>query len=263
MFSKHRLETSTMIIKKLIVILLCFFIAVSQAAEELAPLTEVWKITVSEENREFFEEVLKEHMQFRDEKGDPQQWSVYTPIIGEELNTYQIRSCCTDWIEIEENTGWAKSVKTEDHWRNNVAPFVSKIHHYYYHFNAKNSNWDVGQYNYFAVQTITPIPSKVFQLQTAIESMSLAAKEMGVSFSWGWFNRIGGAPEIELVVGYQTLADMMPVNQSFYEQLSVYLNSKGDAKSLLEQYAESFSESHYSIVILREDLSSQKIIYDN
>lgn len=244
--------------KKWITLLICVsgFSMVSQAAEELAPLTEIWEITVADDNREFFEDALKEHMQYRVNKGDPQTWAVYTPVVGEQLNTYQIRACCTDWIEIEGHNEWAKGAKTANHWRNTVAPYVSKTEHYYYHFDAPNSNWDYGQFNYFSVNTSKPIPGKTFQLQKAIQAMSVAAKEMGLPLSWGWFHRIGGEPEVQLVVAYQSYSDMMPMNKPFFQQISEYLNSKEEAQSLLEQYGESFSETHYSIVILRNDLSS-------
>ena len=223
----------------------------------LEPLTDVRVVTIDLQNKAAFEKALKAHMQYRVNKGDPYTWNVYSQVVGSQMESYVLRACCTNWDKIADYVEWSKGARTSAHWGQNVTKYVVSVDRYLTRFDDKNSVWDTEKnFKYFGVNTMTPAPGEAFSIQSSIKAISDAAKEMKWPESWSWHTRIGGSPQIQLVVGYESYADMMPQDKSFYQQLSEQMNSKEDAQELLEEYGESFSASDYSIYVFRKSLSS-------
>ena len=40
-------------------------------------------------------------MGFRSEHGDPWRWDAYTPLLGDDLDRFAVRSCCHNWADID------------------------------------------------------------------------------------------------------------------------------------------------------------------
>ncbi|KGJ88747.1 hypothetical protein [Thalassotalea sp. ND16A] len=236
-----------------------YFMASSVTAEEqsVAPLTDVWVVTINAANKAKFERALAQHMQYRVDNGDPNTWQVYTQVIGDSMNTYVLRACCTNWDQIAAYKSWARDSKTSSQWRKTVRKYVVKNEHYYTRYDERNSSWDTQKsFKYFSVNTLYPKPGEGFALKASVKALSDAAKQMQWHESWSWHSRIGGKPQMQLVIGHENYADMMPQAKSFFEPLSAQLDSQDNAQQLLEEYEKHFAETNYAIYVLRKGLSS-------
>ncbi|MDN3652901.1 hypothetical protein QWY77_09005 [Thalassotalea ponticola] len=221
------------------------------------PLTDVFVIEINEVNRVEFESALKEHLQYRLKKGEKNTWHIYTPVVGDKLNVYMMSSCCTNWDQLSDHKAWAKQAGTVEHWREKVLPFIVNTSHYYSRYDKQNSAWDSAKpVQYFAVETLKIAPGKGIQAREMIKQVSDAAKQIQWPLSWLWNYRVGGEAQVELVVGYESYADMMPPELSFYQALTEHLGTRDEAKALLERYGSSFSSSSYTIYVHRQSLSS-------
>ncbi|NMP16754.1 hypothetical protein [Thalassotalea sp. Y01] len=233
------------------------FITAVKAEEEVAPLTDIFVVTIKDSDREAFEAALRAHMQFRVNQGEPNKWHVYTQVVGEELETYILRSCCTNWDKIAEHADWSKNAKTTPHWRKHVGKYVVDSAHYYSRYDTENSSWDDDkQFKYFGVESLKIAPGKGIQAREAIKQVSDVAKQMQWQDSWSWHTRIGGEAQVQLVFGYQAYEDMMPPEKSFYQRLVEQLGSDDEARAMIESYGSVFSSSNYAIYVLRKSLSS-------
>ncbi|WNC73923.1 hypothetical protein RGQ13_08015 [Thalassotalea psychrophila] len=242
--------------------ILCLLSFGLKAAEEnTTPLTDVWVITIDNVNKKAFEQALKAHMQYRVDKGEKLNWDVYTQVIGDQLNTYALRGCCTNWDKISDHNDWSKAAKTSKHWHENVVKYIKHREHFYSKADIDNSSWDTTKtFKYFSVDTLYPKPGEGFEMQASIKAISDAAKQMKWPESWSWNSRIGGKPMLQLVVGHESYADMMPQEKSFFVRLSEQMDSKEKAQELLEEYGGSFSETNYSVWVHRRGLSSPETI---
>ena len=239
----------------MLIMLLC--LGSVQAEESSDKLTDVWVVKVNVNDRQAFESTLKKHMQYRVDAGDPKQWNVYTQVIGEQMNEYILRSCCTNWNKIADYNAWAANSKTGQHWAKTVRKYTIEGNHYYSEIDSDNSSWDNSKnFKYFSVDTLSPKAGEGFALRESIKKISDAAKTMQWSESWTWLTRIGGAAQIKLVVGHESYADMMPAEKSFFVQLSEQMQDKAKAQNLLETYAKHFAKSEYAVYVHRLDLSS-------
>ncbi|MEW6997071.1 hypothetical protein AADZ86_05160 [Colwelliaceae bacterium BS250] len=241
----------------ILIMLLC--LGSAQAEENTDNLTDMWVVEVNVNDRQAFESALKKHMQFRVNAGDPKEWNVYTQVIGEQMNQYTLRACCTNWDKIADYNAWASKSNTGKHWAQTVRKYTIAVNHYYSEVDSDNSAWDNSKnFKYFSVDTLTPKAGEGFAVRASIKKISDAAKNMQWPESWVWHNRIGGAAQISLVVGHESYADMMPAVKSFFVQLSEQMKDKAKAQSLLETYGKHFAKSEYAVYVHRVDLSSPK-----
>ncbi|WP_371189076.1 hypothetical protein [Thalassotalea maritima] len=221
------------------------------------PLTSLYMIRIDSINKDAFEKALIDHMQFRAKQNEQNNWQVYTQVIGEDLNMYMLRSCCTNWDKIEEHNAWAVMSNTAQHWRDNVSQYVVDSARYFSRIDRDNSHWDSSKvYKYFGVESLTVAPGKGFAARAGIKAISAAAKQMQWPDSWAWHTRIGGEAQIQLVFGYDSYADMMPPEKNFYQRLSEHLTSEQAAQAMISEYKSAFLSSNYAIYVYRKGLSS-------
>ncbi|WP_068545471.1 hypothetical protein [Thalassotalea crassostreae] len=221
------------------------------------PLTDVWVIKIDAVDKGKFEQALKAHMQYRVDNGDPRIWNVYTQVVGNNMETYVLRACCTNWDKIAEYRDWSRSKKMSSHWRKTVGLYSKNADHYFSRLDDKNSHWDnTKEFRYFGVTSLYPEPGAGFEVRESIKAISDAAKKMGWEESWAWYNQIGGEPQIQLVVGFESYADMMPAEKSYYERLVDLLGDKEKAQDMISDYSEQFDKTNYAIYVHRESLSS-------
>lgn len=238
--------------------LIASFSLVAQESNEVV-LADEWVVTVNVNDRQAFESALSKHMKFRVDAKDPRQWEVYTQVIGERMQEYVLRSCCTNWNSIEAYRDWSASSKTSAHWNKTVSKYTQGANHYYSEIDTENSNWDnEKEFKYFGVSRMFVKQGQGFVLQKSIKEISDAAKKMQWEKSFSWQSPIGGSNRIELVVGYENYSAMTPPKASFFQRLTEQMGDKAKATSLLETYSKHFTSTDYSVYVHRKDLSMKK-----
>lgn len=241
---------------------LLFLIPLGAPAQEApGPLSEAWIVTPNKGQSGEFVASLKEHIALRSEHGDARAWEVYTPLLGDELSRFVIRSCCFNWADLDAYTSWDES-KTEvaDHFNEKVAPLVDKAEHYFEEIDWANSHWNDGSYRYFAVTEFMPRAGHINEFKSARVKLSQIAIEQGWANdarSWLWMSRIGGKPSVSMVVPHENYASMGGDGESFFEFLATKLGSSEAAMELMQEFSSSAWSSEYEVWEHHPDLSTQ------
>jgi hypothetical protein len=230
-------------------------------AQEAAPLAELWMIIPKAGQAQELSDALKEHMDFRSEHGDPWRWDAYTPLLGDDLDRFAVRSCCHNWADIDTYREWAdKNTAVGAHFGEHVAPHVEKYEHYYEEIDWANSHWsnEKGPYKYFGVTQFTLKAGEAGEFHAAREKMSQIAINQGwanAERSWLWATTIGGEPHVSIIVPHVNYADMADSGEGFADFLSSQLGSAEAAASLMKQFSAATWGSDYQVWVHREELS--------
>ena len=234
----------------------------AQAADAPPPaLSEMWTMTIKDDQRAEFFEAFKEHMAYRTEAGDPRVWRTYTPLLGDDVGLVAVRYCCFHWADADAYQEWNEANPgISQHWNENVAPHVKSYGHYYdridWHNTNMKSGW--GPYRYYGVTNFTPKPGKGGEFDAARVEISQIALNHGWATEerpWIWTSNIGGSPTETIVVPYKKYADMDRDPQAFFDFLARVMESDEAADDLFNRFTDNVAEQDYQIWQYHEDLS--------
>ncbi|MBY5979591.1 hypothetical protein [Ferrimonas balearica] len=230
------------------------------AADKPDNLAEMWVITPKVGEAGKFEEALKRHVAYRKDKGDSREWRVYIPTLGNNLNYYVIRSCCSNWAEVDSYLAWQTKNKTGEHWRDNVSPLIASVGHNFAEVDMANSRWPEGDsgFQYFGVTRYSVKAGEGAGTEADKAALSENAKAMNWPYHWAWSWNVGGKPTLNLVVPYTNYAGMADPDPGFAASLAKHMGDEDKAKALLESWSSHFSGTEYQLYRLRMDLSLVK-----
>ncbi len=236
-------------------------VAQEEGADEAPPpLSDIWMMVPKAGMEAEFDAAIATEIAWRAEAGESRSWLADRPVIGHNLNVVQYRSCCFDWAGIDDLEAEDAELGLDDHWNENVGPYVDHYHHYYERTDWENSHWpDEGTSGPFYGVTAWSIKQGAGPASDqAKEKMSQLAINEGWTdkdVNWLWFSRIGGKPMLALVSSYENYADMEPPEQTFFEFAIEKLGAE-EAGAMFSDFGNGFSESDYTVWELDESLSS-------
>lgn len=227
------------------------------AADKPNSLADVWVMVPNAGQQANFEAAFKKHIAFRAEKGDPREWKTYTPTIGNDLNFYVVRFCCTKFKEIEAYQKWESDNKIQQDWNNNVNQYVASYRHGFNRLDFDNSNWpeNNNDFKYFAVTDYQVKMGHGKSIEEGKKVLSDNAKAMKWPYSWSWSWRIGGTEGLSLVIPYKNYAGMTPPDKSFAKALTEHLGDEAKAEKIFKSWNDNFHATKYTVYVLRNDLS--------
>ena len=228
------------------------------AADEKPPsLADAWIIVPNAGQQAQFEQAFKEHIKYRASKGDPREWNTYVPVIGNNLNFYVVRFCCTAFKDVESYIKWDNDNKINEHWNKNVGQYVESYQHYYSRLDFTNSNWPEGDtnYRYFAVTDYKAKMGAGKSISDGKKMLSETAKAMKWPYSWSWSWQIGGEGGLSLVIPYEGYAGMAPPEKSFAAAFSEQIGDEKKAADALKSWSDNFHSTSYTVYAIRDDMS--------
>jgi len=236
------------------VITVLFFMvpAASVAQDSPPPLAEMWTVTPKADQQSEFYEALAEHMAFRSENGDPRDWQVYTPLLGDDLGRVAIRACCFSWADQDAYREWSEqNEKVNAHFSEHVAPHSDKWEHYFETLDWKNSHWDEegGPYKLFAVTEFAVKPGHDAEFKAARDKILQVALNQGWATDdhpWLWASTVGGKPTESIIIPHKNFASMDRDEETFSRFLSRHMGEDA-ASELLKQFGSSTRGSNFQI----------------
>lgn len=235
--------------------------ALLMAEEPPPPLAEIWILASEPGHGDQFEAAIKEHMAFRAEHGDPRAWQAYTPVLGDELNRVAVRYCCINWADVDSYREWSmNATEVGEHFEEHVAPHVASATHYFETIDWANSHWSGagGPYRLFAVTAWDIKPGQDAELSAAVDKMSQIAIEQGWASdtrNWLWMSRVGGSPQLSIVIPHRNYAGLEQEEDTFFRFLSEHLGSEEKAAEVFQQFGNATTGSDFQIWAHRDDLS--------
>ncbi len=237
--------------------ILPLLLAFSSALRAEDTLADNWMITPQPGQQDAFEQALKKHLNYRQGKGDPRRWQVYVQVLGEDLNSYLIRSCCFKWADIDQYRQWTQDNRTTDHWNEHVKPLVADANHNYSRLDMTNSHWpeDDSEFHYFGVSQLQVKAGHGASTRVDLTQISDHAKAMKWPYFWAWSWQVAGQNTLSLVTPFPDYAAMESPETSFFDSLKQHLSSENRAQKLMESWSSHFYDSRYDLYQLRTDLS--------
>ena len=236
----------------------CYAPSLVLAQDMPSPLAEEWMLVPKAGHASELAQALKEHTAFRSEHGDPLQWEIYTPFLGNDLDRFAVRSCCTTWADVDGYREWARNAKEiMAHFSEHVEPLVETYGHYFEEIDWANSHWDSegGPYRFFEVTEFTVKPGLGDDFNAAREKMSQIAINQGWAAggrSWLWASTIGGEPIVAIVVPQKNLAGIARDGENFAGFLARQMGSEEAAADLMKQFSAATASSSYQIWMLED-----------
>ena len=240
-------------------LLLTLLIPTAIYADNHSPqqIADSWVMIVKSGHESKFQDAMKAHLAYRKANGEKRTWDTYTPVTGENLNQYIVRTCCNTWAEQDAHV--ADAAKYSEHFNKNVHPHVKKYTHNLTVIDMENSNWpEDTDASFVGVTSYKPIVGKGGARGESLKAMSAMAKEKGWPRNWAWTYPVGGDGSWTLVTPFENYADMAPMEESFYDFTKKHMGSAEKADALFQKFSSSFSETHYAIYRHNKELSTLK-----
>jgi len=245
--------------KKLYTVLICLFLMpVLGFAEVKKPpmLADTWAITPKAGQGAEFYAALKEHIKFRKEKEDPRKWDIYNKVVGDDLNTYFIRSCCFQWSDIDTYNTWGEESGSGKHFNSTVGPYVDHTGHNFSEIDLENSQWSEDTVaNYVGVTSYKLKSGSGKSFGKAMEGITKILKDNKWPESWSFFYGIeGDRNSMGLALAFENYADMAPPEENVFKFVSRHLKSEKKAQKLFDAFGAGIESSTYTIYKLNTSL---------
>lgn len=238
----------------ILLISLCFT-AATQAADE-AVLMDSWVIDIKPGQNAAFEQALKTNLVKRTQQDEPSDWWVYTPVTGEHLNRYIVRSCCHTWTSFDQQRQWSAQHLPEQQWIDLLQQHASNYSRKISKADFPNSQWPEG----LLVPGLMGITK--YHIKSGHDSAFQAAKsrmsKLAIAGEWQrnwlWVETVTGENIETLMVLHPNFADMAPLETDIFDVLSKQLGSDDQAAQLFDELFSHISHEQYQIYQARPDL---------
>jgi hypothetical protein len=247
--------------KKIYTLLICFLIFPALTfAEDKEPtlIADIWTMTPKAGHEADFHAALKAHIKFRQDHDDPRNWQVFSPIVGDHMNTYLIRACCFEWSAQDSYEEWSEKSGVQKHWNETASKYVASYNHNFNEADMENSHSVSTTVTNFVGVTRYKVKNNAWEkLNKAIASLSSIGKDNNWPHSWSWGYPVSGPTDVILAVPFKNYADMAPLDENFFQFVSKHLKSKKKAQKIFDRFTNSIESSEYSIYKKLDDLSMQ------
>lgn len=220
-------------------------------------LADIWVVHAKEGHEDQFEDGLKAHIAHRKSANDPRTWHVYTPVIGQDLGYYVIRSCCHTWADLDSYRSWAMNSDIGSHFDENVGPHTAGTYtHVLSEIDTERSRWpdDVGNPALVGVTYLYPKPGRYGNINRSLDEfigyVDKANWERPVSFAW----TIGGKPTLTIASPFKNYADMKDPDPTFFEMVAEQVGGPEEAEKRFKSWNDNFHGSNYVVFRHRTDL---------
>jgi hypothetical protein len=219
-------------------------------------LSETWSMTPKEGMAGDMQDGMTKHGKFRDTLKETREWRMYTPVLGNRLDTLAVRSFGFGWEDLDKFREWSAKNDSQKNFNENVDPYVHSYGHYLAIVDTKNSNWGPQvEYNFVGVTSYMVKIGHRQMMEADKKILSDAAKSKDWAMNFMWEESVSGHDLMQLAVPYKNWADMAPPETAFAEMLAKHLGSEAQAKEVLERWSTHFSSISYDIWALRDDLN--------
>lgn len=220
--------------------------------EKTAMLDDVWLVLPKKGMEAEFYEAAAAHMQWRSEQGESRDWNAYNVTLGDNPNIVMFRAGLFDWPEMDGFVQEDGEKGFGEHWNENVHPFVDHYHHYFERMDFEHSNWpdDETDYKYYGVTTWVWKEDADNSSSEARKTISKILIDEGwgeQGNNWLWHSRIGGRPELKLVSGFESFADMAPPEVTLFAFLTEKMGSAEEVGEMIDAFNSGFVSSDYTV----------------
>ncbi len=211
-------------------------------------LAEFWVMIPKEGASQDVQQALIDHIAHRKTLGDPRQWHIYRPVLGDKLSRVIVRACCFTWADQDAYEKWNQDKNPIKHWNDTGSKSVAGYEHYLSVQDMENSHWPKETKASFVGVNNLKVKAGHWQAMMAdLKAISDIAKKNNWPHNWAWSYSVSGTPGITLAFPYENYAAMAPPEEKFAAFLAKHMGGEDKAKALLESWRSHFESSHYNV----------------
>ncbi|MGH8040429.1 MAG: hypothetical protein ACREPN_00090 [Rudaea sp.] len=231
----------------------------SEAKATPGTIADTWIMWPKAGEEKQFEAAVKQHAAWRKTAGEGFVWSIYQPIVGNDLAYYVIRTGDHHWKDFDKQAAWEAKTKAEDVYQANVGIHVAKTEHYFSDSDSKHSHWvDSKDYQFFSVTSFYTKSGTYGDRLDAMNKIQKAVIDEKWPYPYEFSYAIGGKEPLQLVIPMKNYADMADPDPSIMKILAKSLGSDAAAAATMKQFGGTIDHSSTTIYIYRPDLSTPK-----
>lgn len=235
--------------------------ALADNHEKQPLLDDVWLVLPKKGMEAKFEEAVKAHIEWRAKRGESRDWATYNVVLGDNPNIYMFRSGLFDWPEMDAFVKEAGEKGFDEHWNDNVHPYVDHYHHYFERMDFEHSYWpdDENDFKYYGVTTWVWKEDAGNESSEARKTISKILIDEGWGAegnNWLWHSRIGGQPELKIVSGFKDFADMARPEVTISAFLTEHMGSEDEVNAMFDAFSSGFKSSNYTVWARNPELST-------
>lgn len=226
---------------------------------EPGTIASVWLLWVTPGKDKEFEAALKQYAAWRKSTGEGFNWSIYQPIVGEDLTYFAVRSDEHHWKDFDANAAWEAKNKAGDAYNEQVGPYTARVEHYFTETDSAHSHWiDSKDYKYFSVTRYYTKSGTYGERTDALNKIRKAAVDEKWPYPYDIRNLIGGKEPMQVVIPMKSYADMADPDPSLMKILAKSLGSDAEAAATMKQFGSTIDHTTNTIYEYRPDLSTPK-----
>lgn len=204
-------------------------------------LSEVFVINVKPGKGDEVAKAIKAHMEHRKSLKDPWNWQVFTPVFGNNLNSFLVRAYGFTWADIDKYDEWEKQNNPVEHWNQQVGDNVMSYGHSMAVDDTANSNWGPEvEFNYVWVNSYKVKLGHWSAMMEDRKQFADLARKANWPYNWSWHDDVAGENYVHVAIAYKNYAAMAAPEESFAEMIGRTLKSEKKAKKLLERWSSHF-----------------------
>jgi hypothetical protein len=200
-----------------------------------------------------FHEALAKHVEWRKENGDPWSWATWEVVNGEGVGDFVFVSTNHDWADLDVYGDFGSEAFAEQ-----VGPYVTETTAWIDMFDESISKWPEEQGKIMLVSVIEfqLKPGKHMQFVETVNKYhkTILEDERPVHYGWSWTLNGGPGGMVTLLLPFESWADMAGPEESM-EEMMIRVHGKEKAMKLDQQFADTFSSSKSSILVLHPEYS--------
>lgn len=234
-------------------------VAADAPSNKAAPgnVADVWIMWPKADKVKEFEAALKQHAAWRKTAGEGFVWSIYQPIVGDDLTFYVIRSGDHVWSDFDANAAWEAKSKANDTFDEKVAPYMSRLEHYFSETDSAHSHWiENKDYKYFSVTSYATKSGTHGDRADALGKIHKAIVDAKWPYPYEISNGVGGSEPLMLVIPMKSYADMAEPDPSLMKVLAKAEGSDAAAAATMKQFGATVGHPSTTIYQYRADLST-------
>lgn len=255
-------STVLALVAALVAVCLCTpALAASQAAKGKNDhdIATEWLIWSKRDQSKAFQAALKQHVAWRKSAGDPFEWQVYQPVLGDDLGYYLIRSGNHAWADMDRERDWAEKQDAGSHYQQDVGSHAAREMHFFGRTLTQYSHWtDSDDYRYYGVTNYHFKPGTGEAVKDVLEIVHKAVTEQKWPYSYSVSAGIGGSGGLAIIEPMKSYADMADPSPNLMEVMTKALGSKKAARALFNKFSTAVKTRTYTIYVYRPDLSTPK-----
>lgn len=232
-------------------------LAAAQEADAGKTAASVWYIWPKAGHEQAFEQALREHAAWRKQAGEGFDWRIYTPVAGDDMAHYVVRSGEHAWSDFDRNREWEMQNKAGETFARQVGPHVERYAHYFTNDQRDLSYWTTTEpYPMYEVTTLRLAPGKYGEFRRQVGALRAAAMAQQWNGQWALASITGGDDDMTLVIPLRDHAAMAGPSPTIMEMMAAQMGGQDQAAKTMGAIQSAVEASDTTVYVHRPDLST-------